>query len=310
LGAVLVKIGKFLAAICYAFVVTLPSYAGDGLATGLKSFNLRDYTAAMLRLSEEAREGTGIAQELVGQFYMDGHAAPKDAYEALYWFQKAGKNAENDQRVAKLEADGFTLPATNGEVFKLYLRQAENGDAAAAYRLASVYSYGRGVKQNFASAFEWYLYAAERGHKYAQFQVGRCYYNGEGTAKDMDLALEWVKKSADNGVTLAKYHYAEFLRTGVSGNTDPAEARKYYAEAANDGYGLAQFELVQFLLPEAKDFESRVEVLKWTLLYANHFDQVEAQKAILASVLKMGDVQLEELTVAQKRAKAFVRRNG
>ena len=303
-------VGKYLFITISGLLVTTGSFADDAFAIGMRAFNLRDYTAARLRLSEEAEAGHVLAQELVAQFFATGQAAPKDLYEASYWYNRAGKTRDNSLQVKRLEDEGIALPENDAAILQLYLQQAEAGDVAAAYRLGNVYATGRGTNQDFKSAVDWYEKAAHQGHAYAQFQLARFSYNGQGMVKNPEQALRWMKSAADNGVTLAKYHYADFLRTGVAEQRDIAIARKYYAAAANEGYGLAQYELAQLLLPEAADFDSRVEVLKWVFLYASHFEKQTSQAIVMQFASQLNAVQAKEFLEAQKRAWAFIRGAG
>ena len=286
--------------------------SADSFNIGLRAFNLRDYTTAMARLSEEAYRNNKIAQEMVGQFFMNGNAAPKDPFEALYWFDRAGKTVNNDKRVKALNEQGFYLPVNDGLILEKYLKQALDGDADATYRLGKVYGAGRGVKQDLLEAYNWFEKAARLGHAYAQYEVASYRYGALGVPRDMEIVMHWLKKSADNGVTLAKYYYADFLRQGLADEKDNNVIRRYYLDAANDGYGLSQFEYLQFLLPEVTNSESRIEALKWAFLSTDAWPSPRAQKMrvdCMKYLMEKG-MTLKEVGAAKNRAKAFVRRNG
>ena len=49
---------------------------------------------------------------------------------------------------------------------------AEQGDAAAQYKLGDMYRYGWGVELDFAEAVRWYRKAAEQGHAESQYEFG------------------------------------------------------------------------------------------------------------------------------------------
>ncbi len=300
--------------VCFLISPSIPaigdaSAMGDAFSIGMKAFNLRDYTTAMARFYEEAQQDNRLAKEFVGQFYQDGHAAPKDGYEALYWFRQADIS-KDDKRIIELEKQGFTLPDTDLAILKLYLQQAANGDADAMYRLGKIYSYGRGVKQNLTVAFDWFLKAAQAGHAYAQYETASLRYGGRDVSKDMDIVMHWLKIAADNDVTLAKYYYADFLRTGQAGHKDLVAAEKYYTMAAEDGYGLAQFELILILVPKVKSSEERIELLKWVFLVTDYFETPEMQKKRAYYLTHIKNLSTDETIEATKRARAFVRRNG
>ena len=50
---------------------------------------------------------------------------------------------------------------------------ATQGDAAAQFRLAIAYSFGRGVPEDDAEAARWYRLSAEQGYAAAQYHLGR-----------------------------------------------------------------------------------------------------------------------------------------
>ena len=68
------------------------------------------------------------------------------------------------------------------------LGQAEQGDAAAQFRLGLMYSEGHGVPQHHAEAAKWYRLAADRRHPQAQYNLGLLYATGEGVAQDNVMA--------------------------------------------------------------------------------------------------------------------------
>jgi TPR repeat protein len=80
-------------------------------------------------------------------------------------------------------------------------RRAEEGDARAQYRLASMYSTGEGAPQSMDSAARWYLAAAEQGHEMAAYKLAILYLRGRGVPrKDYVQAYRWFGVSAELGV--------------------------------------------------------------------------------------------------------------
>ena len=80
-------------------------------------------------------------------------------------------------------------------------RRAEEGDVAAQYRLAQMYSTGQGAPQSLDDAARWYLAAAEQGHEMAAYRLAFLYLRGRGFAqKDYVQAYRWFSVSADLGV--------------------------------------------------------------------------------------------------------------
>lgn len=124
------------------------------------------------------------------------------------------------------------------------IKQAEEGDAGAQFRLGLVYYNG----SNYEKALEWWLKAAKQGVEDAYyclgciylerkdfqsaeknylkalkkslineagFQLGVIYENGLGLEKDIDKAIEYYKKGAA-GLNMASYLSTDALkRLGV-----------------------------------------------------------------------------------------------
>jgi len=81
---------------------------------------------------------------------------------------------------------------------------AEQGDAKAQYRLASIYDRGLGVERNDSEALKWYRQAAEQGYARAQYNLGMMYYFGKGVPEDKVIGYQWVILAADRGEVTAK----------------------------------------------------------------------------------------------------------
>jgi len=79
------------------------------------------------------------------------------------------------------------------------LRKAEEGDAAAQYRLAYCYQTGTGVTRNPDECVRWYTLAAMNGHAASQHNLGVLYLKGDGVEKDYEQAYTWGVLAAENG---------------------------------------------------------------------------------------------------------------
>ena len=65
---------------------------------------------------------------------------------------------------------------------KATIERAQQGDAAAQFRLGEMYDLGQGVRQDYAEAVRWYRRAAEQGNARAQFALAEMIKNGDGVA--------------------------------------------------------------------------------------------------------------------------------
>lgn len=96
--------------------------------------------------------------------------------------------------VGMLSSHGIA-PARAENIDELIVR-AENGEAAAQYRLGGIYANGRGVPLDETKAFYWMEQAALQGHRDAQFGVGVMYVEGLGVMRDRIQAYAWFHLAA------------------------------------------------------------------------------------------------------------------
>lgn len=133
-----------------------------------------------------------------------------------------------------LRPGNFLLEATpTAEEYKEGLRwyklAAEQGNAAAQYRLGTFYYNGTGVKKDYAEAVKWLIQAAESGNSAAQFCMGLVYENGHGVAKDLGKAYYYYYLSAVSG-EIGVLREAERLEKKLK--PEDAEAHRNNARAA------------------------------------------------------------------------------
>lgn len=91
---------------------------------------------------------------------------------------------------------------------------AEKGNAAAQYRLGTLYAEGKGVAQDDKEAFKWFQRAAEKGDAGAQYNVGASYAAGIGVAKDEAEAAKWFHRAADQGMPFAQLNLGLLYASG------------------------------------------------------------------------------------------------
>ena len=127
--------------------------------------------------------------------------------------------------------------------FDRFLRDAEQGNAEAQYKLAVCYEDGHGTEEDREKAFEWYKKSAEQGKVEAQYKLAECYECGSGTEKDEEKAFEWYKKSAEQGKVEAQYKLAECYEFGSGTEEDEEKAFEWYKKSAEQGDVDAQYKL-------------------------------------------------------------------
>ncbi len=117
-----------------------------------------------------ARMGSGQAMATVGSMYKSGRGVPKNASEALKWFEKAGHE-----------------------------RNVTGMHFAAAMHL-----HAQGVPYYPQAAARWYQTAAKMGNRNAFTNLGILYDNGEGVPYDPGKAARNLMKGLSKGAPQAK----------------------------------------------------------------------------------------------------------
>ena len=92
----------------------------------------------------------------------------------------------------------YTEPdqANLGTALKVWLPQAQGGDAEAQYYLGQMFERGLGVAPDYAAAAQWYRKAAEQGDSAAQISLGSLYEAGRGVPRDEEEAIRWFRRAA------------------------------------------------------------------------------------------------------------------
>jgi tetratricopeptide (TPR) repeat protein len=129
------------------------------------------------------------------------------------------------------------------EAFRIFTIYAEQGDAAAQYKLGVMYEIGEGVPENDAEAVQWYRKAAEQGSVEAKARLGAFYLLGRAVEHDPNKALRWIGEAAEQGHAGAQSLLGFLYQEGVIVPLDVAEAVAWYRKAAEQGYLPAQFKL-------------------------------------------------------------------
>lgn len=112
---------------------------------------------------------------------------------------------------------------------------AEQGNAAAQFRLGDMYRQGRGVRRDAAEAVRWYRAAAEQGHAEAQFWLAKMYETGRGVERNGAAAVRWLTAAAARGKVDAMLSLGERYAAGEGVDQDLVTAHKWLALAASRG---------------------------------------------------------------------------
>lgn len=161
--------------------------------------------------------------------------AGMDAYQEgdLIAAMTALKKAADTGHAAAQAAYAYLLDKSDydEDAVRYYRKSAEQGHDDGMYGLASMYSGGEGVAQDFAEARKWYVKSAEKGHPLAIRVLAEAHAFGGLGLTDAERAspegAQWIKKSAEEGYVPMMLHLLKLYEKGGQGiQPDATEAAK------------------------------------------------------------------------------------
>lgn len=146
-----------------------------------------------------------------------------------------GGNAEAAFAFANILFYGRGIP-TDRTSAKYYYEMAANlGHAQAQYQYGDILMSGWGMPKNYSQAFKLFRKAAAQNHYEAIYWQAVCYAEGKGVAKNMTKATALFKKGADLGHCQCQSQYGQACERGNGVDVNREEALKYYRLALCQG---------------------------------------------------------------------------
>lgn len=118
-------------------------------------------------------------------------------------------------------------PETDEQIFRDWLKAAEQGDDEAQFTVGVMYENGQGTVANSEKALYWYEKAAEQGNAEGQFNCGFLYLKAENNEK----ACYWLEKAAKQGDANAQFCYGLALY-----DNDKKNAYRWFLKAEEQGH--------------------------------------------------------------------------
>ncbi|HEY6937782.1 MAG TPA: GAF domain-containing protein, partial [Terriglobales bacterium] len=119
-------------------------------------------------------------------------------------------------RQTKAEVTQPTVSVDLSDSVRPLRREAESGDAEAAFELGARYASGEDVTQDYAQAVKWFTRAADNGQVLAAATLGAYYWAGRGVPQDDVSAYMWSAIAKEGGDEASKYRLA-ILRARMTG---------------------------------------------------------------------------------------------
>jgi hypothetical protein len=201
--------------------------------------------------------------------------------------------------VLSVEPNSFS---TEPNTLQTLIDKANKGDPNAQYNLGVMYTYGRGVSEDWSEGAKWFSKAAEHGNADAQCNLGYIYLNGRGAPQDFNEAIGWFTKAAERGHVNSQLALA-MMYSGIGDvPKDYNETFKWCKKAADQGCFIAQINLAELYYEGAGVAKDYVEAYKWLLIAGVREGYYEAKlKQNIAAQMTH-----EQIAEAEKRAKEFV----
>lgn len=127
--------------------------------------------------------------------------------------------------------------ANYASALKVWLPQAQQGDAEAQVIVGEIYEKGLGDLADPALAAQWYLKAAKQGDSKAMINLGYLYEKGLGVKQDKSAALNWYRKAS--GLVNTDLQFASVTEARVSSGYQQQlqemrqKSKEYRQEAQN-----------------------------------------------------------------------------
>ena len=148
--------------------------------------------AAVLSVGLVSLSGCGKSQN-------SGSEVRARSMEQLWSFAETG-NADAQYKLGFVYDDCTIYPARNcKEAVRWYRLAANQGHAAAAFRLGVLLSEALGIQEDVNEGFRLELLAAKQGIPMAQIRVANAYHMGKAVAQNDAEALRWYRRAAEQG---------------------------------------------------------------------------------------------------------------
>lgn len=159
---------------------------------------------------------------------------------------------------------------------------------------------------NSAAAIQPVRTAAEQGDAAAQFKLGEAYATGTGVPQDYAQAAGWLRKAAAQGSADAQYGLGVMYRDGMGFPQDPAQEFLFFGKAAEQGHAAAQANLGNLYFLGRGVLQDYVDAHKWlNLATARLTGDAQQQSAGLRDQVA-GRMTPTQVADAQKRAREWM----
>ncbi len=145
-------------------------------------------------------------------------------------FMTARRPIRTTQADCEIRGGEFTsFDRANYETaLKVWMQQAEGGDAEAQNYVGEIYAKGLGTDPDYAKARSWYEKSAAQGSKRAKINLGYLYEEGLGVEKDLPKALNLYREAS--GATSDDLVFASTVTVSAEAQAEIASLKQTVEE--------------------------------------------------------------------------------
>lgn len=159
----------------------------------------RNVEKALAYLTTAADQNNAEAMWKIGEAYENGWGVNKDLLAALDWYRKSKQSNIEKSRIRFMTLNkGQAEFKSNDEVLKGLMKNSDQNDTEAKFKLGNIYDEGKLTERNMDKAYSWYEKAANNNHSYSMLMLGYFLCRGIGVEINKVKANEWLNKSGRN----------------------------------------------------------------------------------------------------------------
>ncbi|KAJ3322750.1 hypothetical protein HDV06_002801 [Boothiomyces sp. JEL0866] len=210
----------------------------------------QDYSKAFYFCKKAASQGLSQAQNLVGNYYLEGVGCEADAETAMIWYIKGAEQREPTSiyNIGTLFERGLGVPASITIAIQWYERAARYQSINANNVLGVFHEQGIATPSIPEKAVEYYSTAALYGHPHAEYNLARCFHDGFGVNRNDFMAFSLYMKAAKQNHNLAQLSVGICYEYGIGVEIDMEESIRYYIQASINNCSIAKLRLVPLII--------------------------------------------------------------
>ena len=185
-----------------------------------------------------------VPSELGALIDVEGHTVQVSEAKGEF----GGKETASNEAPSSSRASSRLDDRQKEEAYRIFLKEARQGNPAAMVNLAVSSLGGWGTQPNAGAALYWLQAAADRHYGPAFYDLGILYFKGCGVRQDVAKAFHFFDLGASAGHAASQVNLGYFYDHGLGVPQDHAAAAGWYRQAAESGEAQAQYNLADLYL--------------------------------------------------------------